>query len=151
MKRTYAARFARSMGYPLESVTDPVDLDYEESLRGWMSIGPATLATKSAATLGAGIATRSMRVFGMLADFTVAHGLDGRPATVSVVVSPDGDQTSRHTLVIAESSLTSGLLLTHLDASRARRGQVAPSEAVIDRILKSIKNEQKNITTKRVG
>ncbi len=150
LKRAYVATFSVNMGIPLEAVTTPVDLEYTEALKGWPSDGPASLATKVAAALGAGIATRSMRVCDMLADFTVYHGADGRPSTVSVAIAPEMGMPLRHTLVIAESSYTGGMLLTHFDTKNAQRCQVTPSEEVVDRILKTIKHEQKNNTAKRV-
>ena len=150
MKRSYIVAFAASVGCPLETVTQPVDVEYIEALAGWMTTNPASLATKVAAALGAGIATRAMRVFNMPTDFTVAHGPDGRPASVRVDITAVIGRKERHGLVVAASSLTGGLLLTHLDESGAQRCQVTPSADAIDRILKSIKHEQKNITTKRV-
>jgi hypothetical protein len=54
----------------------------------------------------------------------------------------------RHTLAIAESSYSGGMLLTHLDSKNAQRCQVTPNEESIDRILKSIKNEHKNNATR---
>ena len=150
MKRSYIIAFASSVVCPLESVTQPADVEYLEAIAGWMTTNPASLATKVAAALGAGIATRAMRVFNMPADFTVAHGPDGRPASVRVDITAVIGRKERHSLVTAASSITGGLLLTHLDEGGAQRCQVTPIEDVIDRILKSIKNEQKNHTTKRV-
>jgi hypothetical protein len=151
MKRSYIVAFASNVGCPLEVVTQPADVEYTESLLGWMTTNPASLATKVAAALGSGIATRAMRVFNMPTDFTVAHGPDGRPASVRVDITAVIGRKERHSLLVAASSLTCGLLLTHLDEDGAQRCQVAPSEDVIDRILKLIKYEQKNLTAKRVG
>jgi hypothetical protein len=148
LKRAYAIAFSISVGCPLDTVTQPSDPDYTTSIRGWLNTNPASLATKLAATLGAGIATRSMRVHSMLADFTVIHGIDGRPSVLRVSVSPVAGSQMRHTLAIAESSFANCMLLTHLDNKNSQRCQVTPSEENIDRILKSIKNEHKNNATR---
>jgi hypothetical protein len=151
LKRAYMVSFSSYVGCPLEVITQPMDLDYVAALEGWQSVSPASLATKVASALGAGMATRSMCVFSMPADFTVMHGPDGRPASVRVDVTAEVGRRERHSLLVAESGFAGGLLLTHLDEARNQRGQVTPSADAIDRILKSIKNEQKNHTTKRVS
>jgi hypothetical protein len=148
LKRAYAVTFSINVGCPLDTVTQPADPDYAKAIQGWLLTNPASLATKLAATLGAGIATRSMRVHSMLADFTVTHGLDGRPSVLRVSITPVAGTQLRHTLAIAESSYSGGMLLTHLDSKNAQRCQVTPSEESIDRILKSIKNEHKNNSTR---
>lgn len=151
LKRAYAAAFSRSVGHPLEVVTQPADITYATALRGWTNDLTASLATRTAAHLGAGIATRAMQVFGMLADFSVTHGIDGRPSAVHVSIAPAQGNNLRHTLSTAESSFARGLLLTHFDGRNAQRSQVTPSADCIDRILKAIKDEGKNYTTKRNG
>ena len=138
LKRAYAAAFAVNLGYPLECVTQPADTDYADALKGWPTVGPASMATKVAAVLGAGIATRAMRVYGLLADFTVSHGIEGRPSVVSVAISKEPNQ-GRHILAIAESSYTGGMLVTHFDSQKHQRCQLTPTEESIDRILKTIK------------
>lgn len=148
LRRDYAVAFSMRTGYPLEAVTQPEDIDYTAAIKGWRDIGPASLATKTAALLGAGMATRSMRVYGMMADFTVTHGVDGRPAAVKVVITPAPGVDARHLLAIAESTFSGGLMLTHYGPDGSQRYQIMPHAESIDRILKTIKNEQKNITTK---
>jgi hypothetical protein len=139
IRKAYVVAYAFNTGAPYEHIVRPFDLDYSAAIVGWLDVTIASQATKTAALLGAGIATRSMTAHNMVADFSVLHSYDGRPASVVVLVKASPGVA--HQLRISEMSDVGGLVLTHTGPKSDMRCQVRPTETFIDNILRSIKNE----------
>lgn len=139
IRKAYIVSYAYNTGSPFEHIVRPFDADYATAIAGWLDVTIASQATKTASLLGAGIATRSMTAHNMVADFSVSHSSDGRPAAVVVIVKASVGLT--HQLRISEMSDVGGLVLTHTGPRSEVRCQVRPTEAFIDNILRNIKNE----------
>lgn len=147
LNRAYAVAFASRTGYPLELVVDFADTDYAAALSGWTSISEANVACKTAAMLAAGVASRAMVRFGMVAHYTVTHGHDGRPKTAEISIpSKSGCQR----ITFAESA-AGGLQLTFRDWKNEEQAKGVASDKRIDTILQHIKNETTYISSHLAG
>ena len=152
LKRRYAVNMSARTGMPLESILRTCWQGYREHLGGWMDVQLPSMACKIAAELACGIAARAQQGYGVRTDYTVTHGVNGRPVSIELCLyNLAGNE---HRITLKESALWRGLHMVYLDRLKHPAYNGKPDVQTIERALalvasenrKIYKNGEKNIT-----
>jgi hypothetical protein len=140
-------------GIPLENILRTCWREYQEHLRGWMDIQLPSMAVRAAAELASGLSMRASLGYDVRCDYSVTHGVNGRP--VSVEVRFYNLAGHAHVLEFKESAQFRGLHMLYITPSglvqyngQPRAGSIEDIMRIVSRESKKIaKNEQKDIAT----